>query len=61
MERLTPSPVLPFLVLILIMVAAIPPLALFLAVGWTWRLWNASISYVMSFSVRQHHHHPIAR
>ena len=54
MERLTPDPVLPTLVLGLIMVAAIPALAIFLTVGWAWRLWNATTTRVMSFVFHQH-------
>ena len=44
-----------------IMLAAIPALGLFLAVGWAWRLWNDSIARITSFAFHQHNHRAITR
>ena len=61
MKRLNSSGVLLTLGVGFMMVAAIPVLALFLAVGWAWRLGNAATSRLMSLSIHQHPDRPITR
>ena len=54
MKRLIPTDLPVTLGLSLIVVFAIPALALFLAVGWAWRFWIAAASRLMSFANFQH-------
>ena len=46
--RLVPAVILWFFI-----AASTPTVAIFLALGWAWRLWIAGVSHVMSFAIYQ--------